>query len=77
VNAGTTGSSAYSGNFSDRASGALPNESGRFAYAADPENLVFELAEGRSPNVFDEIAKTPLRYAAEREHLDVMRVRAR
>jgi hypothetical protein len=32
------------------------------------------LAEGLSPNAFDEIAKTPLHYAAESGHIDVMRV---
>ena len=32
------------------------------------------LADGRSPNAFDEIAKTPLHYAAENEHIDIMRV---
>jgi hypothetical protein len=32
------------------------------------------LAAGRSPNAFDEIAKTPLHYAAESGHIDVMRV---
>ena len=32
------------------------------------------LAEGRSPNAFDEIAKTPLHYAAESEHIDIIRL---
>ena len=32
------------------------------------------LAEGRSPNAFDEIAKTPLHYAAEGERIDIIRV---
>jgi ankyrin repeat protein len=32
------------------------------------------LAEGRSPNAFDEISKTPLHYAAESGHIDIMRV---
>src|SRR5918993_400701 len=32
------------------------------------------LADGRSPNTFDELSKTPLHYAAEREHIDIMRV---
>ena len=32
------------------------------------------LAEGRSPNAFDEICKTPLQYAAEGGHIDIMRV---
>ena len=32
------------------------------------------LADGRSPNAFDEISKTPLHYAAENGHIDVMRV---
>ena len=31
------------------------------------------LAQGRSPNRFDDLAKTPLHYAAEGEHLAVMR----
>ena len=32
------------------------------------------LADGRSPNSFDEISMTPLHYAAENGHIDVMRV---
>ena len=32
------------------------------------------LAEGRSPNTFDEISKTPLRYAAGNGHIEIMRV---
>jgi ankyrin repeat protein len=32
------------------------------------------LADGRSPNAFDEISKTPLHYAAESGHIDIMRV---
>ena len=32
------------------------------------------LADGRSPNAFDEISKTPLHYAAENGHIDIMRV---
>jgi ankyrin repeat protein len=32
------------------------------------------LADGRSPNAFDEISKTPLHYAAERGHIDIMQV---
>ena len=32
------------------------------------------LAEGRSPNVFDEISKTPLHYAAESGHIDILRI---
>jgi len=32
------------------------------------------LTDGRSPNVFDEISKTPLHYAAENGHLEIMRV---
>ena len=32
------------------------------------------LADGRSPNTFDEISKTPLHYAAENGHIDIMRV---
>jgi ankyrin repeat protein len=32
------------------------------------------LADGRSPNAFDEISMTPLHYAAESGHIDIMRV---
>ncbi len=32
------------------------------------------LADGRSPNAFDEISKTPLHYAAEGGHIDIIRV---
>jgi len=32
------------------------------------------LADGRSPNAFDELSKTPLHYAAEKGHMDIMRV---
>jgi ankyrin repeat protein len=32
------------------------------------------LADGRSPNAFDELSKTPLHYAAEKGHIDIMRV---
>jgi Ankyrin repeats (3 copies) len=32
------------------------------------------LAEGRSPNAFDEISKTPFHYAAESGHIDIMQV---
>jgi hypothetical protein len=32
------------------------------------------LAEGRSPNAFDEISKTPLHYAAASGHVDIMQV---
>ncbi|HEX7296076.1 MAG TPA: ankyrin repeat domain-containing protein [Pyrinomonadaceae bacterium] len=32
------------------------------------------LNDGYPPDVFDELGKTPLHYAAEREHLDVMRL---
>ena len=32
------------------------------------------LRDGYQPNVFDELGKTPLHYAAERGHLDVMRL---
>jgi ankyrin repeat protein len=32
------------------------------------------LADGRSPNAFDELSKTPLHYAAENGHIDIMRV---
>jgi ankyrin repeat protein len=31
------------------------------------------LAEGLSPNAFDEISKTPLHYAAEGEHIEIIR----
>jgi ankyrin repeat protein len=32
------------------------------------------LADGRSPNAFDEISHTPLHYAAESGHFEIMRV---
>lgn len=32
------------------------------------------LTEGYSPNAFDDLSKTPLHYAAEKEHIEVMRV---
>jgi len=32
------------------------------------------LAQGRSPNVFDEISKTPLHYAAEGGFIDIIRI---
>ena len=32
------------------------------------------LADGRSPNAFDELSKTPLHYAAEGGHIDIIRV---
>src|SRR5436189_272940 len=32
------------------------------------------LADGPSPNAFDEISNTPLHYAAENGHIDIMRV---
>jgi ankyrin repeat protein len=46
-------------------------------FAAEDGNLAEVtrlLNEGHSPNVFDELGKTPLHYAAARGHLDVMRL---
>jgi ankyrin repeat protein len=46
-------------------------------FAAQDGNIVRIrelLAHGRSPNVFDEISKTPLHYAAEHGHIEIMRV---
>jgi len=39
----------------------------------DLEEVARLLNEGHSPDVFDELGKTPLHYAAEGGHLDVMR----
>ena len=53
----------------------LHREGLHFAAAdGDLSEVTRLLSEGHSPNVFDEIGKTPLHYAAARGHLDVMRL---
>jgi len=44
------------------------------AQDGDVEAVTGLLNDGHQPNVFDELGKTPLHYAAEGAHLDVMRL---
>lgn len=44
------------------------------AQEGDVARVAQLLKDGYQPNVFDDLGKTPLHYAAERSHLDVMRL---